>query len=175
MSDIPREFVFMDRAAIGLGGAFLHLDARLNFCRMFNEALGEGFDVEEMAAGQRAALERADSLRGVAFLEFARKLVGDGPDAPVVEVPLAGLSQGDRVEVRSGELVPVDGVVLSGRSSLDNAVKTTVFLQDMNDFAKMNAVYAEFFKAPNPARAAVQVARLPRDVKVEIEAIALVK
>ncbi len=60
-------------------------------------------------------------------------------------------------------------------SSYDDVVKTTVFLQDMNDFAKMNAVYAEFFKAPNPARAAVQVARLPKDVKVEIEAIALVK
>jgi 2-iminobutanoate/2-iminopropanoate deaminase len=45
----------------------------------------------------------------------------------------------------------------------------------MNDFAKMNAVYAEFFKAPNPARAAVQVARLPRDVKIEIEAIAILK
>ena len=55
---IPREFVFMDRAAIGLGGGFLHLDARLNFFRMFNEALGE-FDVEAMAEGQRAALERA--------------------------------------------------------------------------------------------------------------------
>lgn len=55
---IPREFVFMDRAAIGLGGAFLHIDARLNFCRLFNEALGD-FDVEAMAAGQRAALERA--------------------------------------------------------------------------------------------------------------------
>jgi hypothetical protein len=48
----------MDRAAIGLGGGFLHLDARLNFFRMFNEALGE-FDVEAMAEGQRAALERA--------------------------------------------------------------------------------------------------------------------
>ncbi len=55
---IPREFVFMDRAAIGLGGGFLHLDARLNFFRMFNEALGE-FDIEAMAEGQRAALERA--------------------------------------------------------------------------------------------------------------------
>jgi len=66
-------------------------------------------------------------------------------------------------------------VLEAAGSSLDEAVKTTVFLQDMNDFAKMNAVYAEFFKAPNPARAAVQVARLPRDVKVEIEAIALVK
>jgi 2-iminobutanoate/2-iminopropanoate deaminase len=69
----------------------------------------------------------------------------------------------------------VSAVLEAGGSSLDEAVKVTVFLQDMNDFAKMNAVYAEFFKAPNPARAAVQVARLPRDVKVEIEAIALVK
>jgi P-type Cu2+ transporter len=73
---------------------------------------------------QRAALERADSLRGAAFLEFARKFTGPGPDAPVVEVPLTGLVPGDRVEVRSGELVPVDGVVLAGSSSLDNAVLT---------------------------------------------------
>jgi 2-iminobutanoate/2-iminopropanoate deaminase len=69
----------------------------------------------------------------------------------------------------------VSAVLEAAGSSLDEAVKVTVFLQDMNDFAKMNAVYAEFFKTPNPARAAVQVARLPRDVKVEIEAIALVK
>jgi predicted unusual protein kinase regulating ubiquinone biosynthesis (AarF/ABC1/UbiB family) len=53
---VPREFVFMDRAAIGLGGAFLHLDARLNFCAMFNEALGEGFDVEALAQRQAKAL-----------------------------------------------------------------------------------------------------------------------
>jgi len=75
-------------------------------------------------SAQRAALERADSLRGAAFLEFARRLDGAGPDAPVVEVPVAALAPGDRVEIRSGELVPVDGVVLSGRSSLDNAVLT---------------------------------------------------
>ena len=75
-------------------------------------------------SAQRAAIERADSLRGAAFIEFARKFTGPGPDAPVVEVPLTALSTGDRVEVRSGELVPVDGVVLSGRSSLDNAVLT---------------------------------------------------
>jgi 2-iminobutanoate/2-iminopropanoate deaminase len=69
----------------------------------------------------------------------------------------------------------VSAVLEAAGSSMDEAVKCTVFLQDMNDFAKMNAVYGEFFKAPNPARAAVQVARLPRDVKVEIEAIAVVK
>jgi P-type Cu2+ transporter len=73
---------------------------------------------------QRMALERADSLRGAAFVEFARRLDGDGPGAPVVEVPAAALAPGDRVEVRSGDVVPVDGVVVAGRSSLDNGVLT---------------------------------------------------
>lgn len=58
-------------------------------------------------------------------------------------------------------------------SSLASVVKTTVFLADMNDFAAMNEVYATFFASRPPARTTVQVARLPRDVKVEIEAIAL--
>jgi hypothetical protein len=55
---VPREFVFMDRAAIGLGGVFLHLDARLNFCRLFNEAI-EKFSLDQVAERQRAALEAA--------------------------------------------------------------------------------------------------------------------
>ena len=63
-------------------------------------------------------------------------------------------------------------VLEAAGSSLDKAVKCTVFLHDMNDFSRMNSVYSEFFKPPYPARAAVQVARLPKDVKVEIEAIA---
>ena len=73
---------------------------------------------------QRAALERADSLRGAAFIEFARRLEGEGAGVSAVEVPVSALEPGDRVEVRSGELLPVDGIVLSGRSSLDNAVLT---------------------------------------------------
>jgi len=64
-------------------------------------------------------------------------------------------------------------VLEAGGSSLDKAIKCTVFLQDMNDFSKMNAVYSEFFKPPYPARATVQVARLPKDVRVEIEVVAL--
>jgi len=64
-------------------------------------------------------------------------------------------------------------VLEAADSSFDKVVKCTVFLQDMNDFSRMNAVYGEFFKPPYPARAAVQVARLPKDVKVEIEAIAV--
>lgn len=72
-------------------------------------------------------------------------------------------------------LMNVAAVLEAAGSSMDKVVKATVFLQDMNDFAKMNAVYGEFFKTPYPARAAVQAARLPRDVKIEIEVIALEK
>jgi len=58
-------------------------------------------------------------------------------------------------------------------SSLDRVVKTTVYLADMNEFAAMNEIYARYFGATKPARATVQVARLPRDVKVEIDVVAL--
>jgi len=61
----------------------------------------------------------------------------------------------------------------AAETSLDHVVKCNVYLQDMGDYSGMNAVYKEFFRSPFPARAAVQVAHLPRDVKVEIEAIAV--
>jgi 2-iminobutanoate/2-iminopropanoate deaminase len=67
------------------------------------------------------------------------------------------------------------GVFEAAETSLDNIVKCNVYLQDMNDYSGMNIVYGEFFSSPYPARAAVQVARLPKDVKVEIEAIAVKK
>ncbi len=67
----------------------------------------------------------------------------------------------------------LQAVLEAAGSSFEKVVKCTVFLQDMDDFSRMNAVYGEFFKPPFPARAAVQVARLPKDVKVEIEAIAV--
>lgn len=59
-------------------------------------------------------------------------------------------------------------------SSLDQVLKTTVFLKDMGEFTLMNEVYAKYFTGSTPARATVEVARLPRDVKVEIECIAVV-
>jgi len=64
-------------------------------------------------------------------------------------------------------------VLTAAGTSLDNVVKTTVFLADMNDFVEMNEVYSRFFSDNKPARATVQAARLPRDAKVEIEAIAM--
>jgi len=63
-------------------------------------------------------------------------------------------------------------VLEAAGAGLDKVVKTTVFISDMNDFAALNAVYAEMFGDTKPARSCVQVARLPKDVKLEIEAIA---
>ena len=70
-------------------------------------------------------------------------------------------------------LTNVKAVLEAAGSSMDKVIKTTVFLQDMNDFAAMNAVYAEFFtEGSYPARSPVQVGRLPKDALVEIEAVA---
>ncbi|HEX2269592.1 MAG TPA: RidA family protein, partial [Pyrinomonadaceae bacterium] len=68
----------------------------------------------------------------------------------------------------------VAAVLEAAGSSLDRVVKTLVFLADMNDFAAMNEVYGRFFPANPPARSTVQAARLPKDARVEIEAVALV-
>lgn len=67
----------------------------------------------------------------------------------------------------------VQAVLEAAGSSLSQVVKTTVFLADMNDFAAVNEVYGNFFGATRPARSTVQAARLPRDVSVEIEVVAL--
>ena len=114
--------------------------------------------------------------------------------APAAIGPYSQAIQIGQLLFTSGQ-VPIDpetGAIVDGgiqeqaRQSLNNikailnaagtnmgaVVKTTVFLQDMNDFAAMNEVYAQFFQEPYPARSAVQVGRLPKDALVEIEAIA---
>ncbi|MBR7180108.1 MAG: RidA family protein [Kiritimatiellae bacterium] len=67
----------------------------------------------------------------------------------------------------------LSAVLEAAGTSLSNVVKTTVFVKDMNDFAAVNGVYAEMFGDTKPARSCVEVARLPKDVKVEIECIAV--
>ncbi|AIQ62206.1 RutC family protein [compost metagenome] len=69
-------------------------------------------------------------------------------------------------------LTNVQAILEEAGVSLDQVVKTTVFLKDMNDFAAVNEVYSTFFKEPYPARSAVEVARLPKDGLVEIEVVA---
>ena len=87
--------------------------------------------------------------------------------------PTTGLVSDDVKEQTKQSLENVKAILEAARTSMDKVVKTTVFIKDMNDFAKINEVYGEFFVAPFPARSCVEVARLPKDVKVEIEVIAL--
>jgi len=67
----------------------------------------------------------------------------------------------------------ISAILAAAGTSMSQVVKTTVFLRDMNDFARMNNIYAEFFSAPFPARSTIQVAALPKGGAVEIEAIAI--
>ncbi len=117
------------------------------------------------------------------------------PHAPAAIGPYSQGVDGGGIVITSGQLPidPVTGAFAEGgvagqtKQSLENVkavleaagltmeniVKTTVFLKDMNDFSAMNEVYATFFPQNPPARSAVEVARLPKDALVEIEAIAV--
>jgi 2-iminobutanoate/2-iminopropanoate deaminase len=79
----------------------------------------------------------------------------------------------DDVKIQTKHVIEnVKAVLEAAGSSLENVIKVTVFLKDMNEFADMNSVYGEYFGTSLPARSAIEVARLPKDAKVEIEAIA---
>ncbi len=88
--------------------------------------------------------------------------------------PVSGELVSSEVEAQTRQaLTNLKNVLEAAGSNLDNVVKTTVFLKDMGDFPKMNAVYGEFFSAAPPARSTIAVAGLPKGGLVEIEAIAL--
>ena len=83
------------------------------------------------------------------------------------------LVEGDVARQTARVFENLKAIVEAAGSSLDRAVKATVYLKDMNDFAAMNEVYARYFPANAPARSTVEAARLPRDVRVEIDLIVL--
>ena len=88
-------------------------------------------------------------------------------------IPATGEILGGDIKLQTRQaLENLKHILEAAGSSLDNVVKTTVFMKDLNDYTTINDVYKEFFTNKPPARAAVQAARLPRDVGVEIEAIA---
>jgi len=87
--------------------------------------------------------------------------------------PLTGAIP-DGIEAQTRQVLEnLKAVLTAGGADFSNVVKTTVFLKDMNDFPAMNAIYGSAFTAAPPARSTVQVARLPKDVLVEIDAIAV--
>ena len=89
-----------------------------------------------------------------------------------IDPSTGAMVEGDIKAQAQQSLNNLKAILNAAGTNMGAVVKTTVFLADMNDFAAMNEVYAQFFQEPFPARSAVQVGRLPKDAKVEIEAIA---
>lgn len=81
------------------------------------------------------------------------------------EIPVGVEAQAEQALTNVKNLIEASG------ASIENTVKTTVFIKDMNDFAKINEIYAKYFTSPFPARSCVEVARLPKDVLLEVETI----
>ena len=90
-----------------------------------------------------------------------------------IDVATGRIIEGGISEQTERVLNNLKAVLEAADSSLERVVKTTVFLADMNDFAEMNETYGRFFTGEPPARSTVEVARLPRDARVEIDVIAL--
>lgn len=106
---------------------------------------------------------------------YAQAIVADGWLFTSGQIPLtaAGELTGTEIEAQTEQAFDnLVAVLAAAGASLTQVVKTTVFVQDLNDFARLNAVYERRFGSHKPARSTVQVARLPRDVLVEIEVVA---
>lgn len=121
--------------------------------------------VIETAKAPQAIGPYSVGIRAGGFIFTAGQIGINPPSGEVV-------SGGIEAETRQA-LINLSNVLMAGGSSLNQVVKTTVFLRDIQEFSKMNGVYAEFFKENPPARSAVQVAALPKGGAVEIEAIAV--
>ncbi len=115
--------------------------------------------------GPKAIGPYSQAIRANGFVFISGQIPLDPKTQQLVEGDIA--RQTERV------MENLKGIVEAAGSSLDKAVKTTVFLADMGEFAAMNEVYGRYFPKNAPARATVQVARLPRDVRVEIDLTAL--
>lgn len=102
---------------------------------------------------------------------YTGKLIYTSGIIPVV--PETGMIAGATIESQTEQVLKnLSNLLKDNGSSLKKVVKTTVFIKDMRDFKRINDVYATFFSEPYPARSCVEVARLPKDVKIELEAIA---
>ncbi len=115
--------------------------------------------------GPKAIGPYSQAIKANGFVFFSGQIALDPQTQQIVEGDVA--AQTERV------LENLKGIAEAAGSSLQHVVKTTVFLADLKDFAAMNEVYSRYFVHHPPARSTVEVARLPRDVRVEIEAIAL--
>jgi len=115
--------------------------------------------------GPKAIGPYSQAIKANGFVFLSGQIALDPRTQQIVEGDIA--TQTERV------LENLKGIVEAAGSSIQRVVKTTVFLADMNDFGAMNEVYGRYFVVHPPARSTVEVARLPRNVRVEIDLIAL--
>jgi 2-iminobutanoate/2-iminopropanoate deaminase len=115
--------------------------------------------------GPKAIGPYSQGIKANGFLFLSGQIPLDPKTQQIVE--------GDAARQTERVMENLKGIVEAAGSSLHRVVKTTVFLSDLNDFSVMNEVYSRYFAGHAPARSTVQVARLPRDVRVEIDLIAL--
>jgi 2-iminobutanoate/2-iminopropanoate deaminase len=115
--------------------------------------------------GPKALGPYSQAIRANGFLFVS----GQGPIDPATGQPV----EGDIAKHAARTLDNLRAILEAAGSSLDKAVKVSVFLKDMNDFAAMNDVYARYFPKNQPARTTVEAARLPKDIRIEIDLIAL--
>jgi 2-iminobutanoate/2-iminopropanoate deaminase len=137
-----------------------------------------GLSIEaESQSKKKRAVVSADAPKAIG--PYSQAIVANGfiyAAGQIGSDPKTGtLVEGGIEQQTEQALKNLAAVLQASGSSMDDVVKATVFLADINDFAKMNEVYARHFKQPFPARSTVQVARLPRDAKVEIEVVAVVR
>ncbi|MFH1562726.1 MAG: Rid family detoxifying hydrolase [Nitrospirota bacterium] len=116
---------------------------------------------------EKGAVTGAPYSQAIAFGELLF-VSGQGP----VEPKTGKIVYGDIQEQVKLTLENLKSILEAGDSSLNNVLKVTVFLANMDDFESMNGVYKEYFKESRPARSCIQAGRLPFDIKIEIDAIA---
>ena len=116
-------------------------------------------------AGPKAIGPYSQGIKSNGFIYLSGQIPLDPATQQLIEGDIA--TQTDRV------LQNIRGLLQAAGSSLDQVVKSTVFLKNMSEFAAMNEVYGRYFTQSPPARSTVEVARLPKDVLVEIEVIAM--
>ncbi len=122
-------------------------------------------DVIATDNGPKAIGPYSQAIRANGFVFLSGQIAIDPATSNIVQGDIA--AQTDRV------LKSISAVLAAAGTSLDRVVKTTVFLKNMSEFAAMNEVYGRYWKSAPPARSTVEVARLPKDVLVEIDVIAL--
>jgi 2-iminobutanoate/2-iminopropanoate deaminase len=144
-----------------------------------------GFPTISGAGTNRAEIETGGCVKEIIFTEKAPKALGPYSQAVKANGFIFTAGQGP-IDPATGKLIEGDtatqtlrvmenlkAIVEAAGSSLDRAVKATVYLKDMQDFATMNEVYGRYFPQNPPARTTIQAARLPLDIRVEIDLVVL--